>query len=167
MIYLKEANLVDYEQEFIANNKIPYFENGFGNSYFGVSKFEFLDRSLPKMIEESKGINLGEGRVPQTIFYLWDDDVIVGMFKIRHYLNEGLRKAGGHIGYGIIEEYRNKGYGKEGLRLCIEKCKEIIEEDEIYLFAYKFNKASLKVQVANGAYFVYEDDEIIHMRIKI
>ena len=31
----------------------------------------------------------------------------------------GLRKVGGHIGYGIAPQYRGKGYGKELLRLDV------------------------------------------------
>ena len=38
-----------------------------------------------------------------------------------------LRKGAGHIGYGILPEYRGKGYAKKGLVLAIEKCKEIIK----------------------------------------
>lgn len=62
---------------------------------------------------------------------------IVGLFKIRHYLNDFLRKGAGHIGYGILPEYRGKGYAKKGLVLAIEKCKEIIKENEIYLSVHK------------------------------
>lgn len=92
---------------------------------------------------------------------------IVGLFKIRHFLNDFLRKGSGHIGYFILPQYRNKGYATQGLKLAIEKCKKIILEDEIYLSVYKNNEASLKVQLKCGAYKVGETEEDYLMRIKI
>ena len=53
--------------------------------------------------------------------------------KIEKGVNKILRKGAGHVGYGILPEYRGKGYAKQGLLLAIEKCKELIKEDEIYL----------------------------------
>ena len=82
--------------------------------------------------DSSKGVDLPEGHVPDTYFFLWNNQEIVGLFKIRHYLNDFLRKGAGHIGYGILPEYRGQGYAKQGLLLAIEKCNEIIKEDEIY-----------------------------------
>ena len=89
----------------------------------------------------------------QTFYYfLWDDDKIVGLFKIRHYLNEFLANGPGHIGYSILSDFRGNGYATKGLRLAIDKCKKIICEDEIYLSVHKNNPISLKVQKNNGAY---------------
>lgn len=167
VIYLKEANLEDYEEEYSANVKVPYFENGFENKYANCSLPEYLQKALPRMIEESRGINIHEGRVPQTIFFLWDDDRIVGIFKLRHHLNDALMNGGGHVGYGILKEYRNKGYAKTGLKLLIDRCREIVREDELYLSAYKYNAASIKVMLANGAYLHHGDDNVVYMRIKL
>lgn len=89
------------------------------------------------------------------------------MFKFRHYLNEALVNGAGHIGYGIKKECRGKGYATEGLRLALEKAREIVPEDEIYLSVHKDNPASLKVQLKNGAYIHHEDEEEFFTRIKI
>ena len=35
--------------------------------------------------------------MPETFLFLWEDDKIVGQFRIRHYLNDALREGGGHI----------------------------------------------------------------------
>ena len=40
------------------------------------------------------------------------------------------------------------------MKLAIDKCKEIIPEDEIYFSVHKDNPGSLKVQQNNGAYIV-------------
>lgn len=119
------------------------------------------------MINNSKGIDLPEGHVPGTEYFLWDDNEIVGLFRIRHELNGFLREGAGHIGYGIKKECRGKGYATKGLALIIEKAKEIIKEDEIYMSVHKDNPASLQVQLKNGAYIHHEDDKKYYTRIKI
>ena len=68
----------------------------------------------------------------------------------------------------IIEnKYRGKGYAKKGLVLAIEKCKEIIKENEIYLSVHKDNPASLRVQLECGAFIVGETEEEYLTRIKL
>lgn len=167
MLYLKKINLEDVEEEYKAIKTIPEQENGFENKYYNTTKEEFVNKVIPKLLKNSEGLELPEGYVPDTYFFLWDDDKIVGLFKIRHYLNDFLRKGEGHIGYGILPEYRGKGYAKQGLLLAIEKCKEIIKEDEIYLSVYKNNIASLKVQLNCGAYIAGETDKEYLTRIKL
>lgn len=63
------------------------------------------------MLAYSKGEQLPEGFVPETFFFLWQDEEIVGQFRIRHFLCESLREGAGHIGYFIGKKYRGKGYG--------------------------------------------------------
>ena len=167
MLYLKEVNLEDWRKEYEAIKQIPRNENGFENKYYDTPEEEFKEQIIPELINHSKGIGLQDGRVPDTYYFLWDGDKIVGLFKIRHYLNEFLAKGPGHIGYGILSDFRGKGYATIGLKLAIEKCKEIISEDEIYLSVHKNNPASLKVQQNNGAYIVGETDQEYLTRIKI
>ena len=51
---------------------------------------------------------------------IWGEEII-GIIKLRHRLNEMLRKTGhGHIGYCIAKSYRGRGYGKEMLRQGLE-----------------------------------------------
>ena len=167
MLYLKAVNWEDIEQEYIFTTEQPADENGFTNKYEGVSREEFEKVVLPRLVNNSKGIDLPEGHVPGTEYFLWDDDEIVGLFRIRHELNDFLREGAGHIGYGIKKEYRGKGYATKGLALTIEKAKEIIKEDEIYMSVHKDNPASLQVQLKNGAYIHHEDDKEYYTRIKL
>lgn len=167
MLYLKAANLEDEDKEYEAIIKFPEDENGFKNQYFNVSKEKFKNDVLPKLINNAKGIDLKEGWVPCTYYFLWKDEEIVGLYKVRHCLNERLKKEAGHIGYGIIKEYRGKGYATEGLRLAIEELKKITNDNEIYLFCNTDNIASLKAQPKNGAYIVKQDKSKTHTRIKI
>ncbi len=166
MLYLKEANTEDVEKEYEFITNTPENENGFINENHGCTREEFENIVLPEYINYSQGINLKDNHVPQTTFFLWDDDKIVGMFKLRHYLNEALAKGAGHIGYGICKEFRGRGCASEGLRLTIEKAKEIVKDDEIYLSVNKNNLPSLKVQLKNGAYIHHEDEEEFYTRIR-
>lgn len=166
MLYLKEANWKDLEKEYEFITNLPADENGFTNADYGVSREEFENSVLPRYINYSKGIGLPDGYVASTKYFLWDNDTIVGLFRIRHELNDFLRNGAGHIGYGIRKEYRGKGYATEGLKLTIEKAWEIIKEDEIYMSVHKNNPASLRVQQKNGAYIHHEDEVEFYTRIK-
>lgn len=166
MLYLKEANFEDAEKEYEYIRDLPEDENGFMNSDYNISKKDFVEIALPRYINHSKGIDLPDGWVPSTTFFLWNNDVIVGLFRIRHYLNDHLRNGAGHIGYGIGKKHRGKGYATEGLRLTIEKAWNIIKEDEIYISVHKDNPASLRVQIKNGATIHHEDEKEYYTRIK-
>lgn len=167
MLYLKKINWEDAEKEYEYITALPAEESGFTNSHCGVGKEEFMCKVLPELIGFSEGVGLPEGYVPETNFFLWKDEEIVGLFRIRHYLNDFLRAGAGHIGYGIKKEYRGKGFAAEGLRLTIEKAKEIISEHEIYMSVNKDNPASLRVQQKNGAYIHHEDEKEYFTRIPI
>ena len=119
MLRLKEPVIEDSEKLYEAIKKMPFYENGFGNEFADLSYSGFRDIGIRIMQESARGINLKPGRVPQTYFFLWDDDKIVGLFKVRHYLNSALSSGSGHIGFGIIREYRGQHYASQGLRVRI------------------------------------------------
>lgn len=166
MIYIKEANYEDIEKEYLFIRDMPIDENGMTNEWYGISREEFEDIALKQMIAFSKGEDLPEGYVPETYLFLWDDDEIVGHFRIRHYLCESLRVGAGHIGYCVKKECRGKGYGKEGLHLTLQIARTIIPEDEIYLRVNRDNTPSLRVMLHNGGYIVGEDEMKYYVRIK-
>ena len=143
---LREANWEDWEKEFLYVTNTPENEDGFTNSYFQVSLEEFKDYALPRMLNHARGIDLPEGFVPCTEYFLWDKGEIVGWFRLRQSLNDSFCK---------------------GLKMMISIAKDIIEEDEIYMSVRKENRASLKVQLNNGAYIHHEDDKEYYTRIKI
>lgn len=167
MLYLKALNKEDAEKEWAFITLLPEDENGFQNKCYGITLYEFRNFYIPNHIAFSKGCNIPEGHVPNTDYFLWDDDKIVGLFRLRHYLNNILRHSSGHIGYCIKKEYRGKGYATKGLSLLIEIAKKIIREDEIYFSVQKQNLASLYVQLRNGAYIHHEDEKEYYTRIKI
>lgn len=165
MLVLKEANFEDALKEHAFVCEIPENENGFTNSDFGVSYETFLTESLPRMIAWSEGKSLPDGFVPETFLFLWEDDEIVGQFRIRHHLCPSLIEGGGHIGYFIGKDQRNRGLGKKGLMLTLQKAQKIVLEDEIFLRCLKTNPASLRVMLSCGGRIHHEDEEHFYVRI--
>ncbi len=80
---------------------------------------------LRKSDNLSRGIELPEGMVPMTTFWLVrKDNKILGHSHLRHWLTPALEKEGGHIGYSIRPSERRKGYGTLILALTLKKAFE-------------------------------------------
>ena len=63
--------------------------------------------------------------MPVTKYILVNDQgEYVGIFNLRHELNDALMEGAGHIGYGIAPEWRGRGYATEGLRLLLIKARD-------------------------------------------
>ena len=165
MIDLRKANPEDIEKEWRFVREMPEDENGLTNPYHGVTREDFQRRVLPEYFAFSEGRDLPEGYVPETFFFLWDDDTVVGQFRIRHWLCESLRKGAGHIGYFVAKPFRGKGYGTEGLRRTLEEARRIVPEEEIWLRVNRDNPASLRVMLRNGGRIVSEDENKYYVRI--
>ena len=165
MICLKKANPEDLEKEWLFVQEMPEDENGLTNAWHGVSREDFENEALPSMLKFAEGRELPEGYVPETFFFLWRDDEIVGQFRIRHYLCESLRTGAGHIGYFIAKPFRGQGLGTEGLRLTLEEAHSIVPEEEIYLRVNLDNPASLHVMLNNGGRVVSQDEAHYFVRI--
>ena len=77
-----------------------------------------FDEWLEKARKNALGIDLPEGYISNTKYWLCDDEYI-GSFTLRHDLNENLMKCGGHIGYVIRPSKRGHGYAFKGLELVL------------------------------------------------
>ena len=124
-------------------------ENGFGGTPVATGELT-LEEYMLRCIEMTDVAKLRPGYVPQTIFWALDEKgEAIGMVRVRHYLNDKLREEGGHIGYYIRRDKRNKGYGKEILRQALEQLRKI-GEGRALLTVNMDNVASIKVIQANG-----------------
>ena len=108
-----------------------------------------------------------EGLVPATqyMFVREEDNKIVGMLQIRHYLNDYLEKYGGHIGYSVVPSERRKGYASQMLKLALPKCREL-GMDKVLITCIDNNMGSRKTILANGGAYestVYEPDEKVYL----
>ena len=167
MLYLKEANLEDWKKEYEAIKQIPQNENGFENKYYDKTEEEFREQVIPELIEHSKGIGLPNGYVPNTYYFLWDADKIVGLFKIRHYLNEFLANGPGHIGYSILTDFRKKGYATILINKLIEIIKNVYDVEKVRVEILKDNIASITLIENNNFDFLNFDDEKITYEKKL
>ncbi|APT18725.1 MULTISPECIES: GNAT family N-acetyltransferase [Amylolactobacillus] len=165
-VYLKRLNQADAAVEYEFFQKMPEI-NGFEVPYQNISFAEFLTNAIDEREDSSNGLNLPDGHVPDTYFFLWDNDKIVGLFKIRHYLNDFLRQGPGHIGYGILPEFQGRGYGTAGLKLALRKADKILpsNEPEIFLACAKTNLASLQVMKKNGGHVRHENEHEYFVRV--
>lgn len=98
--------------------------NGFLNNEYNLPPTD-LRQHLSSLIDHANGINLPEGWVSYTTYWLFVNKKPVGISRLRHTLNDYLKELGGHIGYAIGKSERKKGYGSEILRLTIEKAYEM------------------------------------------
>ena len=166
MLELRKMNYEDIIEQWKYVTALPKNENGLTNPYEGVTFEEYKKSVLPELMMHENPINMPEWFVPGTYYYLWDDNVLVGEYRIRHYLTDSLKTGAGHIGYSIKKEYRGKGYGTKGLALILDLARTIIPEEEIYLRVLKNNIPSFKAISNNGAYIAGEDETHYLMRVK-
>lgn len=139
---------------------IPKNENGLTNNAHGMT-FDEYKYWLVKKQQESEQTGLVDGwKVPSTTYWLYADGVPVGFGTVRYFLTDALKKVGGNIGYGIVPEYRGKGYGKELLRLLLQKAREAGVEKAL-LTIRADNLPSLAVAMANGGVVTEKTDERI------
>ena len=108
-----------------------------------------------------------EGRVPATqfIFVREEDQKIVGMLQIRHFLNDYLEKYGGHIGYSVAPSERRKGYASMMLKSALPACKKL-GINKVMITCTDHNIGSRKTILANGGVYestVYESDEKVFL----
>ena len=162
---LEEIQNVDLEASYKLFMSFDKDENGFMNDAYGLS-FEEYKYFVRNCYRESRGVGLPSWKVSHTIYILMQGEKAVGIFKVRHYLNDVLKNGSGHIGFGIGKEYRNQGYATRGLQLAVQELKKMMLEDEIYMSVNKNNLASIKVQENNGAYIHHEDEDHYYTRIK-
>ena len=166
MLQLRKMNYEDIVEQWNYVTALPADENGLTNSYEGVSFNEYRDSVLPELMMHEHPINMPDWFVPETYYYLWDDNTLLGEYRIRHHLTDALKTGAGHIGYSIKKEFRGKGYGSKGLALTLDLAREIVPEEEIYLRVLKSNIPSFKAIQNNGGYIAGEDETHYFMRIK-
>lgn len=159
-------NFEDIVEQWKYVTALPADENGLTNQYEGVSFDEYRDSVLPELMMYENPMNMPDWFVAETFYYLWDDGVLIGEYRIRHYLTEALKEGSGHIGYSIKKELRGIGYGTKGLALALDLAREIVPEEEIYLRVLKSNVPSFRAISNNGAYIAKEDETHYFMRVK-
>ena len=159
MIELRQSNKNLGRAEYEMLQGIENGENGFMNTVKGMS-FEEYKKWLIEQDNHHLGLNLPDGWIPDTTYFLYVDNNPVGTGRIRHGTNEYLQKVigAGEIGYGISKDYRGKGYGNILFRELLKKSKEF-GYDKITLFPHRNNLATIKIMLKNGGKVIGEFNE--------
>ena len=138
----------DEEQEFVrahratsadVPNFLHYYEEGFS-----------FKRYLEVLDEQERGINLQPNFVPSTFLFAFVEARIVGRVSIRHSLNDFLERAGGHIGYAVVPEFRRRGYATESLRQSVELARGRLGISRILITCDDDNIGSIRTIEKNG-----------------
>jgi len=156
-LYLRQLSITDGEDIYQLLQQIEANEHEFKNDAFGMDCSEFKEW-LELQDNWANNRCLPEGYVPQTIYWLFQNDTPVGFGKIRHRLNEHSRIIGGNIGYAIGKPYRGHGYGTELMKLLVIKADELGVTEKLATVE-KDNPASKKAIERAGGKLVKETEE--------
>ncbi|MGK0467563.1 GNAT family N-acetyltransferase [Clostridium sp.] len=152
----------EYQKSF--ENYVLAYRKTNDNCYLNIYNkgLENFDGYLNDLHNISKGIDLPQGWVTTSTFWLIDNNEVVGVVRIRHQEIE----CSGHIGYDISPCYRNKGYGTKILKLALGESEKIGIKDVIAACSIA-NIASKKIIEKNngellGIIFDEEDNENLY-----
>jgi len=131
----------------------------------GLEKVNDVNEWLVNIKKNSREETVAEGLVPASTFLAVRkaDNQVVGMIDIRHRLNDFLLKFGGHIGYSVRPNERQKGYAKEMVRQALQECCNTLKMPKVLITCDKVNIASAKTILANNGILeneVQENDRV-------
>jgi predicted acetyltransferase len=123
---------------------------------------DFEHEDFPALLQRlenfASGIDLPEDFVPSSTYWLVQGSEIIGVSNLRHYLNDRIRRHGGHIGLGIRPSFRGRGFGNLLLALTILEARRKGISD-IHVHCHKSNIASAKMITRNGGVLDSEVEE--------
>jgi predicted acetyltransferase len=147
-LMLSEASLGDGIDVWAMLREIGPGENGFGNEGFDVP-YSHFQSYLQRRIDMKLGVDLHDGRVPMTTYWLFSGQKPVALCKLRHRLTDSLRRVGGHIGYCVRPTERRKGFGRAVLALALLAAGEQ-GIDRVLITCNEDNRPSRRVVERNG-----------------
>ena len=146
--HLTNHDQSEFEKAYRGFAKERDFEFVPSNQYQPSASFEHFLKLLAK---QERGENLPPGFVAATWLFAFNDSgVIVGRVSIRHTLNDYLLKIGGHVGYGVLPEFRKLGYASEILKQTLSYCKNKLALTKILLTCDDNNQGSIRTIEKNG-----------------
>ncbi len=135
-----------------------------------------LGRDCEKLIDFlpplARGVGIDQGHVPCTFLFAFSETKeILGRVSIRHFLTPQLETFGGHIGYGVIPEHRNKGVASEILKKSLEIARSDLGLKEVLLTCDDTNQGSIRTIEKNNGVLIdrvtQPDTGVVSRRYKI
>ena len=139
-----DAYIADWQNEEIIPSTIHKYD---GDILKFVEYLDMMENDPPRLL------------VPGTVFCLVDGEEILGMCEIRHFLNSGLLKYGGHIGYGVAPKHRGNGYAAKMIGMSMPFMKQV-GIDRCLITCVEENIASAK-SIENAGGVLENEVEII------
>ncbi len=93
-----------------------------------------------------------DGEVHTAFLWIVSGDTYVGAIDVRHYLNDVLAEAGGHIGYSVRPSRRGMGTATWALQAALPIARRL-GLDRVLLTCDPNNEASRQTIVRNGGIF--------------
>jgi predicted acetyltransferase len=91
----------------------------------GGNAKEDFEAFVRELREKAMGIDLADGLVAASTYWLVSGDRVIGTCNLRHRLTEALLDFGGHVGYSVRPSERRKGYATLMLKLVLEKARQL------------------------------------------
>ena len=92
-----------------------------GNAYRNGENYQDM---LKRLENRRNGIKIANRDVPATVYFIIDNNKLVGTIDLRHELNDNYFSRLGHVAYYIKPEERQKGCATKALSLALEKYKK-------------------------------------------
>ena len=137
--------------------------NELGNA--ALRNNETFNEMIIRLKNRRIGKKISKRDVTATIFWIIDNDKVVGTIDMRHQLNQDYFERFGNVAYYIKKEERNKNYATRALGLIIKKYKKMYTK-KILITCLEDNEASKKVILKNNGEFektVF--DKVINQKI--
>lgn len=124
--------------------------NELGNSL--IRNGESFNEMIKRLKNRRIGKNIAKRDVPSTVYWIVDNNMVVGTIDLRHMLNKDYYERLGHVAYYIKPDMRNRGYATKVLQLAKKKYfKKFV--NKILITCYEDNEASKKVILNNNGIF--------------
>lgn len=126
--------MADWKDEEVIPSSLQKYEKGFAEF---TAYLDTMENDPPRLL------------VPSTMWFLTDGEEILGAIEVRHFLNDGLFRYGGHIGYGVAPKHRGNGYARTMLQMVNDHLKKL-NLDRVLICCVQENIPSAKTIVKAG-----------------
>ena len=155
-VFLVDPDVI-YKNQFFT--MVTQYENSGDTDYYELYKeaMDGFEQYVDNLHNYANGINIQEDRVPYNTYWLSNAErQILGVIRIRTSIdNDYVEKYAGHIGYDISPLHRQRGYGKEILRLGLDKAR-MLRQQKVLITCDCDNEGSIKIIESNGGVFESE-----------
>ena len=112
-----------------------------------------FEQFVAGQLEQADPSKLNPDYVPATELWIVHGHQFIGRISIRHYLNDALRRVGGHIGYAVRPTARKRGYATQALKMALSEARKL-GLHEVMLTCDDNNIGSIKVIESAGGILV-------------